>query len=98
MPFEMDNWNGNKEGRPIGSKNSRSEEWEKLKDSILSVHCEKFNNVFEDLEGKDFLEVYLKVLQYFKPRMQHSKVEDITPTSEPIELSQEQIDKFIEAL
>ena len=98
MPFKKETWNGNKEGRPIGSKNVRSEEQEKLKDSVLSVHCERFNNILEDLEGKDFLKVYLKVLQYFKPRMQHSKVEVASTIDTPIKLTPPQIDKLIESL
>ena len=99
MPFESgDNWKGNKEGRPSGATSERSKAWEKLKESILNTHTDRFNTILTDLDDKDFTETYLKVLQYFKPRMQHSKVEDITPTTEPVDLTHKQIDKLLEAL
>ena len=99
MPFEKDNWNGNKEGRPTGSKNTKSIEWENLKVSILNEQTTKFNQELNKLSGKDYCDMFLKVLQYFKPRMQHSRIEDIAPaTTNDVKLTRKQIDKVLDNL
>ncbi|MEQ8520257.1 MAG: hypothetical protein RID05_07600 [Cytophagales bacterium] len=59
----------NPNGRPKGSKNKKTKQWEVLQESILERHTQKFNETLDSLEGMDFIETYLKVLSYFKPKM-----------------------------
>jgi hypothetical protein len=56
-------------GKPKGATNKRNCEWYALKDSIVDLHAERFNKILGSLEGKEFCDVYLKVLEYFKPKI-----------------------------
>jgi hypothetical protein len=65
----------NSQGRPIGSKNKRTEQWEQLGESITGQQAEKFNEFLDKLwnsrndEDKMIAsELYLKTLEYFKPK------------------------------
>lgn len=62
-------------GRPPGSKNVRTKQWEALHESIIGEQSDKFNAFLNDLWSRgDFdeqvmaAELYLKVLEYFKPK------------------------------
>ena len=65
----------NANGRPVGSKNKRTEQWEQLGESITGQQAEKFNAFMDKLwnsrndEDKMIAsELYLKTLEYFKPK------------------------------
>lgn len=65
----------NSSGRPVGSKNKRTEQWEALGESITGQQAEKFNDFLDKLwssrndEDKMIAsELYLKTLEYFKPK------------------------------
>ena len=65
----------NASGRPVGSKNKRTEQWEQLGESITGQQAEKFNDFLDKLwnsrndEDKMIAsELYLKTLEYFKPK------------------------------
>ena len=78
MPVEKGHTN-NPNGRPKGSKNVRTQQWEELHESIVGLHAERFNRNLSDLmdSGDDkerikAMELYLQVPEYFKPK--HSRV------------------------
>jgi hypothetical protein len=65
----------NVNGRPVGSKNKRTEQWEQLGESITGQQAEKFNAFLDKLwssrDDQDKMiasELYLKTLEYFKPK------------------------------
>jgi hypothetical protein len=65
----------NASGRPVGSKNKRTEQWEQLGESITGQQAEQFNAFLDKLwssrndEDKMIAsELYLKTLEYFKPK------------------------------
>ena len=65
----------NPHGRPEGSKNERTKQWEALAESIINIHAGRFNEVLTELltsrdpeEREKGAELYLKTLEYFKPR------------------------------
>ena len=65
----------NANGRPVGSKNKRTEQWEQLGESITGQQAEQFNAFLDKLwssrndEDKMIAsELYLKTLEYFKPK------------------------------
>lgn len=76
-------------GRPEGSKNKRTEQWEALCESIVGEHADNFNATLSDLmtsnNEKNRLEgarLYCQVLEYFKPkysRVEHSSEEGKEP-------------------
>lgn len=67
--------NGNP-GRPKGSKNRRTLQWNELGDALVSEHAGQFASVLERLMSSDKVndqvkgaELFLKALEYFKPKM-----------------------------
>lgn len=70
MPFKKGNI-----GRPIGTKNVKTKEWEKLSDSISERHSEEFNKYMDKLWAGSMEDqhraalLFLQVLKYFKPKM-----------------------------
>ena len=66
MPFEK----GHKGYKPKGSKAKKTLQWEALGEAIRNEHTEKFNQELAKLEGKDFIQAYSNVLEYFEPKKQ----------------------------
>ncbi len=67
----------NPNGRPKGSKNARTEQWEALAQSIVGIHAERYNEIMARFAESDdpednqiFLDHYAKILKFFKPQMQ----------------------------
>lgn len=74
MPFEKGN---NLGGRTAGAKGQKTRQWEVLGESIMSTHTERFNSIlsgFADSEPEKFVELYLKTLEYFKPKLQRTEL------------------------
>jgi hypothetical protein len=65
---------GNPNGRPKGSKNQRTMEWEALGEAILSKHSARANEVLSTMPDDKFLENYGKLLEYFKPKQSRTEV------------------------
>ena len=72
-------WNkgesGNPNGRPHGAKSEKTKQWESLGESITGHQAEQFNAFLDKLwnsrndEDKMIAsELYLKTLEYFKPK------------------------------
>lgn len=77
----------NPNGRPAGSKNEKTKQWEALGESIMSVHTEAFNRILtEKMEGDPdtFLDLYLKVLEYFKPKLARTETKTEISVKEKI--------------
>lgn len=71
----------NANGRPIGTKNKRTIQWETLGESITGQQAEQFNNFLNKLwnskDDADKLiasELYLKTLEYFKPKQARNTI------------------------
>lgn len=70
----------NKDGRPKGTKNVKTAQWEALAESITTTQAEKFSEYMNELwssadpkNRNQAAELYLKTLEYFKPK--YSRVE-----------------------
>lgn len=68
MPF-VKGKSGNSKGRPEGSKNERTVQWESLSESIISTHTERFNEIMHSAKDPEFVGMFLQVLEYFKPKL-----------------------------
>lgn len=64
---------GNPAGKPVGTKSTKIKQWEVLHESIAGTHTERFNKVLATLDDKEFMDNYLRILEYFKPRLQRAE-------------------------
>ncbi len=70
----------NPNGRPQGSKNKRSLQWEDFGEKLIEQHTPKFNSLLSELwngtKEERFLaaNLYLKTLEYFKPKIARSLI------------------------
>jgi hypothetical protein len=64
MPFQK----GNKLGKLKG-QHSKTQEWEELGDAIKTRHSNRFNEILDTLPDEKFIDKYLQVLEYFKPKL-----------------------------
>lgn len=69
MPFEK----GNQLGK-IGGKHEKTRQWEELGEAIRTKHSDRFNTILAGLEDDKFLDRYLQVLEYFKPKLARTEV------------------------
>ena len=65
---------GNPKGRPKGSKNERTVQWEALGRSIETRHVGRFDKVLDKMDDDTFAKTLLQVLEFFKPKLQRSEV------------------------
>jgi len=64
---------GNPNGRPSGSKNKKTLEWEELGHALLTRHSERAEQVMGALPDDKFIDNYIKLLEYFKPKLQRTE-------------------------
>ena len=64
---------GNKEGAKKG-KHTKTKEWEALGEAIATRHAERFNTLLDESPPDRFLDKFLQVLEYFKPKLQRSEI------------------------
>ena len=65
---------GNTKGKPKGTKSKKTIQWELLADSIVNEHTERFNSEMKILSGREFMDMYIKVLEYFKPKLNRTDI------------------------
>jgi len=51
-------------------------QWDSLKNDVVGSHSERFNAILDSLTDKEFVKVYLNILEYFKPKV--TRVESVT--------------------
>ena len=74
MSSELTQFQPGNPGRPKGSRNAKTVQWEALHESIVGEHCERFNNFLNTLWQGDLdnqlmaAELYLRMLEYFNPK------------------------------
>ena len=60
---------GNPAGKPKGTIDKRTRGWELLKETITTGLTDKFMQEMEKLEGTAYINAYLNVMEYFKPKL-----------------------------
>lgn len=55
--------------RPFGSKNTKTEEWEQFRTYCLTGGLVKFREEMDKLEKKDYVESFIKLLEFHKPKL-----------------------------
>jgi hypothetical protein len=68
----------NPNGRPKGTVSEKTRGWNLLKDAITTDLTDKFMTEMEKLDGQQYINAYLNVLEFFRPRLSRteSKVEN----------------------
>jgi hypothetical protein len=63
-------------GRPKGTKNVRTQQWEELGEAIMGTHAQRFDNLLNRLWDSELetdhlqaAELFLRTLDYFKPKL-----------------------------
>lgn len=75
MAFEKGK-SGNPQGREAGSKNKRTEEWEDFGRLLLTKNAARASRVLDDTEDEKFIDLYIRLLEFFKPKMNRTTIED----------------------
>ena len=65
----------NPAGRPKGAIGKKTRQWNVFGDAIMNEHIEKFNEELSKLSGKDFVQAYTNILEYFQPKLQRTEIE-----------------------
>lgn len=52
----------------------KEEMWEKLGRTITGIHAKRFNEELTKLEGKDYIQAYIQVLEFFAPKLARKEV------------------------
>jgi len=63
----------NPSGRPQGAISKKNEQWAVLHESIAGIHTKRFNEVLSKLDDEKFMDNYLRIIEYFKPRLQRAE-------------------------
>jgi hypothetical protein len=66
-----------------------------IKDAIMTTHTERANRVLAAMDDDKFLDAYLKLLEYFKPKMQRSEIVSTDNTEIQINVNWDEDTKFI---
>lgn len=82
---------GNKRGRPIGAKNKVNANLKQLLQKLCEEEFENVKQAFQELNGKDKIVMYEKLLQYILPKALNTNVN-------LNELTENQINTIIEKL
>lgn len=82
-------------GRVKGTPNAKLQEWQTIKDYILSTGLEKFTKEMDSLKGMNYCMIFLKFLSYHKPTLQAVQVQEITQNNFG-RLKDAELRKFIE--
>ncbi len=65
---------GKSMSRPVGSKNIRTEQWEKLGKWMVSKGAKRMQEVMKDMDDQDFAHHFLQLVRYFKPALSSAAV------------------------
>jgi DNA-binding protein Fis len=60
---------GNPSGRKKGSKNKKTQEWNRVKEYIRDEGAYKFITELKKLNGKDYVKSYAMILEYIEPKL-----------------------------
>lgn len=52
----------------------KNDMWEKLGNTITGIHARRFNEELIKLEGKDYIQAYIQVLEFFAPKLARKEV------------------------
>jgi len=66
---------GNPDGRPIGAKDKRKTKIREVIGAALDNNADRVKDELDQLSGKDFLDFYIKLLEFGLPKLQRQTIE-----------------------
>lgn len=85
----------NPKGRPVGIRSEKAVQWDMIKETFMTSHTERANRVLASLDDEKFLDAYMKMLEYFKPKLARSENTNTNDTKVTIEVNWDNDQKFI---
>ena len=73
MPFKKGE-SGNPNGRPGGAVNKKTEQWEIFSEYCLNGGLERFEQELHKLEGRDYVNAFMSLLEFHKPKLARTEV------------------------
>lgn len=80
-------------GRPKGSENIKTKQWGKIANYMLDKGSKRMLEIMGGMEDKEFADTYLKLIQYFRPRMQSTQLKSEGTTTIHVVSEKELLDK-----
>lgn len=68
-------------GRPKGAVNKKTAQWEVFAEYCLNGGLERFEKELNSLEGKDYVNSFLNLLEFHKPKLQRTDVNNSGETT-----------------
>ena len=65
----------------MGTYEDKNEMWRKLGGTITGIHAHRFNRELTELNGKDFVDAYIRVLEFFAPKLARKEIR-VQPTDD----------------
>ena len=59
----------NPNGRPKGTKNVKTQQWEAIGEFLSQQGAERMLEYLYSCDPKEYSETYLRILEYFKPKL-----------------------------
>jgi hypothetical protein len=72
-------------GMVKGQKKQKTLQWEAIGEALTTRHTERFDQILESADDEKFANLYLQLLEYFKPKQ--SRVEANIQTSQQVDVS-----------
>ncbi len=66
---------GNPNGRPVGAIDKHKRKIKEIIDTVLDDNADRFKEEFERLKGEEFLNIYIKLLEFILPKLQRQAIE-----------------------
>lgn len=64
---------GNPSGKPKGAVSARRKAWDLIGESLINESADKFMVEMNKLEGTAYINAYLNVLEFFRPRLSRTE-------------------------
>ena len=78
----------NLNGRPKGSTNKRTQQWEKFAEWFMTDGMDRLQEEMGKLDGKEFVREVKDLMEYFQPKLSRSEVKNEIEVIDSVDLSQ----------